>query len=72
MKLLMTLPGVSQHTAQPLLAAIGDISRFPNADKLAGYLGLVPSTGQSANRCYHGPFAAFPDDPGGWRRGHPC
>ena len=55
-KLLMTLPGVSLHTAQALLAAIGDVSRFPNADKLAGYLGLVPSTRQSAERCYHGPI----------------
>ena len=53
-KLLMTLPGVSQHTAQALLAAIGDISRFPNADALASYLGLVPSTRQSASHCYHG------------------
>jgi hypothetical protein len=53
-KLLMTLPGVSQHTAQALLAAIGDISRFPDADSLASYLGLVPSTRQSAGHCYHG------------------
>jgi hypothetical protein len=53
-KLLMTLPGVSVHTAQALLAAIGDISRFPNADALASYLGLVPSTRQSAGHCYHG------------------
>ena len=55
-KLLMTLPGVSQHTAQSLLAAIGDIARFRDADSLAGYLGLVPSTRQSANHCYHGPI----------------
>jgi transposase len=53
-KLLMTLPGVSQHTAQALLAAIGDVSRFPDADALASYLGLVPSTRQSAGHCYHG------------------
>jgi transposase len=53
-KLLMTLPGVSQHTAQALLAAIGDITRFRDADALASYLGLVPSTRQSANHCYHG------------------
>jgi transposase len=53
-KLLMTLPGVSQHAAQALLAAIGDISRFPDADSLASYLGLVPSTRQSASHCYHG------------------
>lgn len=55
-KLLMTLPGVSQHTAQALLAAIGDVSRFPDADSLASYLGLVPSTRQSAGHCYHGPI----------------
>jgi len=55
-KLLMTLPGVSQHTAQALLAAIGDIARFRDADSLASYLGLVPSTRQSANHCYHGPI----------------
>src|SRR6185312_9039253 len=53
---LMTLPGVSLHTAQALLAAIGDISRFRNADALAGYLGLVPITRQSASHCYHGPI----------------
>jgi transposase len=55
-KLLMTLPGVSQHTAQALLAAIGDIARFRDADSLASYLGLVPSTRQSAKHCYHGPI----------------
>jgi transposase len=55
-KLLMTLPGVSQHTAQALLAAIGDVSRFPDADSLASYLGLVPTTRQSAGHCYHGPI----------------
>jgi len=55
-KLLMTLPGVSQHTAQSLLAAIGDITRFRDGDALASYLGLVPSTRQSANHCYHGPI----------------
>jgi transposase len=53
-KILMTLPGISQHTAQALLAAIGDISRFPDADSLASYLGLVPTTRQSASHCYHG------------------
>jgi transposase len=53
-KLLMTLPGVSQHTAQSLLAAIGDLRRFRTAKALASYLGLVPSTRQSAAKCYHG------------------
>ena len=53
-KLLMTLPGVDYNTALSVLAAIGDISRFKEADKLAGYLGLVPSVKQSANKCYYG------------------
>ena len=58
----MTLPGVSLGTAQSLLAAIGDIGRFRDADALASYLGghrreerWSPSTRQSANHCYHGP-----------------
>lgn len=55
-KLLMTLPGVSQHAAQSLLAAIGEITRFDDPKRLAGYLGLVPSTHQSARTCYHGPI----------------
>ena len=53
-RLLMTLPGIGFTVAQGLLAAWGDISRFPNADKAAGYLGLAPSTRQSDRRCYHG------------------
>ena len=55
-KLLMTLPGVDFPVAQTLLAVLGDISRFPSADKAAAYLGLVPSTRQSAAHCYHGPI----------------
>lgn len=55
-KLLMTLPGVDVATALALLAAWGDPTRFPDADHAAAYLGLVPSTKQSADRCYHGPI----------------
>jgi len=53
-KLLMTLPGVDFTVALTLLAALGDIERFPSADKAAAYLGLVPSTYQSGEHCYHG------------------
>jgi len=53
-KLLMTLPGVGVATAQAIVAAIGDISRFESADKLAAYFGLVPSVHQSADHAYHG------------------
>jgi transposase len=53
-KLLMTLPGVDFPVALTLLAVLGDITRFPSADKAAAYLGLVPSTRQSGGHCYHG------------------
>jgi hypothetical protein len=53
-KLLMTLPGVDVAVAETLLAALGDVSRFPTADQAAAYLGLAPSTYQSGEHCYHG------------------
>jgi transposase len=46
---LMTLPGVSGVTATALLAAVGDIRRFPTADHLVGYLGLSPRVHQSGS-----------------------
>jgi hypothetical protein len=50
----MALPGVNHAVALGLLPALGDISRFRDDDHAASYLGLVPSTRQSANHCYHG------------------
>jgi transposase len=55
-KLLMTLPGVDFTVAETILAALGDLSRFATPDKAASYLGLVPSTRQSGDHCYHGPI----------------
>ncbi len=55
-RLLMSLPGVDMAVAQTVLAALGDVRRFGTPDQAAGYLGLVPSTRQSAMRCYHGPI----------------
>jgi transposase len=55
-KLLMTLPGVDVTVAQGLLAALGNVERFDHPDRAACYLGLVPSTRQSAEKCYHGPI----------------
>ena len=37
---LMQLPGVGLYTGMTILAAIGDIQRFPSAKKLVGYSGL--------------------------------
>jgi transposase len=44
---LLQLPGVSAVTAATLMAAIGDISRFPSPRHLVGYLGLDPRVRQS-------------------------
>jgi hypothetical protein len=55
-KLLMTLPGVGFAVAQTLVAALGDLSRFPDGDHAASYLGLVPRTKQSSDHCWHGPI----------------
>jgi transposase len=55
-RLLMSIPGIDYTVAQTCLAAIGDVARFPNAKKLAAYLGLNPSTRQSGPHCYHGPI----------------
>ena len=55
-KLLLTLPGVDVTVAQTILAALGDRSRFRDPDHATSYLGLVPSTKQSADHCYHGPI----------------
>ncbi|MHC4469563.1 MAG: IS110 family RNA-guided transposase, partial [Planctomycetota bacterium] len=55
-RLLVTLPGVDLHVAVALLAALGDIHRFPSGAHAASYLGLVPRTKQSAHHCYHGPI----------------
>jgi transposase len=53
-QLLMTIPGVGVTVAMGLLAAIGDIRRFPSPGQLASYFGLVPRVSQSAGRCHHG------------------
>ncbi|MCB1041228.1 MAG: IS110 family transposase [Acidimicrobiales bacterium] len=55
-KLLLTIPGISVVIAQALVAAFGDISRFKSGDAAASYLGLTPSTRQSATSVYHGPI----------------
>lgn len=45
--LLIQLPGVGKTIAVTLLAAIGDITRFPSAKKLVGYSGLGASVHSS-------------------------
>lgn len=52
---LMTLPGVDVTVAYGMAAAIGDINRFSDPQKLVAYLGLNPSVRQSGEGpAYHG------------------
>jgi transposase len=52
---LMQIPGIGFFTAFSILAAIGDINRFPSPKHLSSYAGLVPSVHQSEalHRPYH-------------------
>lgn len=53
-RLLYSVPGIGIIIAHIILAEIGDISRFPNAHKLARYAGLVPRLHQSGQSYYSG------------------
>jgi transposase len=46
---LLTIPGIDVVTAATLVAAIGDVRRFPTSRHLVGYLGLHPTIRQSGN-----------------------
>jgi transposase len=49
--LLDTIPGVSQRTAEILLAEIGtDMTRFPNAKHLASWAGMCPGQYDSGGK----------------------
>ena len=52
---LMTIGGVNAVVAVSVLAAVGDIARFPSPEKLVSYLGLDPRVRQSGERpAFHG------------------
>lgn len=52
---LMSIAGISSVVATAVIAAIGDISRFPSPDRLASYFGLTPRVRQSGDhRAIHG------------------
>lgn len=46
---LLTLPGMNAVSAAALVAAIGDIARFPSPRHLVAYLGLNPKVRQSGS-----------------------
>ena len=53
-KALTALPGVGQFTALVIVAEVGDITRFPNARKLASWAGLTPTVRGSDLSVRHG------------------
>jgi transposase len=51
---LRTIPGIGEILAPLVWLEIGDIDRFPRAENLAGYAGLVPRIIASGGRIRHG------------------
>ncbi len=49
-ELLCSVPGIGMITAMDILMELEDISRFPNSDKLAGYIGLIPTSHSSGSK----------------------
>ncbi len=53
-KLLRTVPGIGEILAPLVWLEIGDVQRFPRAENLASYAGLVPRIIASGGRIRHG------------------
>ncbi len=53
-KTLMTIPGIDYYTAIAIYSEIGDIKRFPDAEHLSSYAGLVPRVDQSGETAIYG------------------
>jgi transposase len=51
--LLSSVPGVGFVTAISIYTEVMDIRRFPNLDKLASYIGLIPSIVSSADKSHN-------------------
>lgn len=49
---LHTMPGINLNMASRIISEVGDIERFPNADKLAKFAGLSPVWFTSAGKGY--------------------
>jgi transposase len=48
--LLQSIPGIGLLTAMIILVEIEDINRFSNIDKLAAFIGLIPSSNSSGEK----------------------
>lgn len=54
MRLLMTIPGISNYSAMVIYAEIGDISRFHDAKQVVRYVGLNPVIRESGDSTFEG------------------
>ncbi len=54
MQILKTLPGVGPILAITLALEMGDVARFPSAEKFASYVGKVPRVSSSGGKTYYG------------------
>jgi transposase len=57
MRLVQTLPGVGPILGATIWLEIGDIRRFPSAQHLAAYAGLVPRVQSSGGKTWRGPIS---------------
>lgn len=55
--LLQTLPGVGLITATTVRAELGEVERFPHADRAARWAGLTPSVRASDETVHRGPIS---------------
>ena len=53
-QLLRTMPCVGRILSAVIALEVGDVSRFPRAENLAGYAGLVPRLIASGGKIHHG------------------
>jgi len=49
-KLLRSIPGIALLTAMVILTEIEDINRFPNTERFASFIGLIPMTKSSGEK----------------------
>lgn len=54
-RLLRTLPGVGSILSATIWTEIGEVQRFPSAERLAAYAGLLPRTHSSGGKTWRGP-----------------
>lgn len=52
--LLVSIPGIARQSAVQIMSMIVDVKRFPDAEKMCAYYGLVPRVRDSGGKEHHG------------------